>query len=67
MLKLTVLMHMLLGTVLAGIFMVVVLAVPSLADQGMKLLPIAALVGVVVAIPFSIWIAKAILAQTKGV
>ena len=67
MLKLAVLMHMLLWTVLAGILVIAVLSVPSLQDQGMKLIPIAVAAGFVVALPLSVWLAKAILAQTKGV
>jgi preprotein translocase subunit SecF len=66
MFKLAVMMHMLFGTMLAGILVLVVLAVPSLAESGMKLILPAAIVGFVVGIFPSIWAAKAILSRTNG-
>jgi len=66
MLKLTVLIHMLIGTVLAGIAVLVITAVPSLYDNGMKLVLPAALLGFAVGILPSIWVAKKILALTGG-
>ncbi|HRE19588.1 MAG TPA: hypothetical protein PKW21_00950 [Rhabdaerophilum sp.] len=65
--KVAVLVHMMLMTVLMGVLVIVVVSVPSLYDQGMKLIPIAAVVGFVVSIPFSIWISRRILEQTRGV
>lgn len=66
MLKLTVLMHALIGTVLAGLGILVIVTVPSLAANGMKLILPVALAGFVIAILPSMWVAKAILAQEKG-
>lgn len=47
-----------LGTTLMGMFITVVLVVPSLAKNEMSLMIPAAITGLVVAIPFSILIAK---------
>jgi hypothetical protein len=66
MFKVAVLVWILIGVVGAGIALTVVLAVPSLSVNAMKLLPIVALAGFVVTIPISFVIAKMILAQTKG-
>jgi hypothetical protein len=67
MLKIAVLVWLMLGVTFAGAALTVVLAVPSLSAGAMKLLPIVSLVGFVVAIPASIYVAKKILAVTKGV
>ena len=67
MVKLAVIFHLLGATVLAGIFMLVVLATPSLVEQAFRYIPIAVVLGIVLAIPPSIWAAKKVLAQTKGV
>lgn len=58
MLKITGLVWMVLGTVFAGAAVMTVLAVPSLADQGMKYIPIVAVAGFVVAIPFAVVVAR---------
>lgn len=60
MLKIAVLVWMMLGITLAGALVVAVVAVPSLYDQGMRLIPIVAAAGFVVAIPFAVLIAKKI-------
>ncbi|NVO13391.1 MAG: hypothetical protein HXX10_05080 [Rhodoplanes sp.] len=60
MLKLAVLIWMMLGITLAGALVVVIVTVPSLYAQGMSLIPIAAAVGFIVAIPAAIVIAKKI-------
>lgn len=60
MLKIAVLVWMMLGITLAGALVVAVVAVPSLYDQGMRLIPIVAAAGFVVAIPFAFLIAKKI-------
>ena len=65
MLKLASMIFTILGTTLAGIAVLIVLTVPSLADQGMKLIPLAALIGAVVALPLSYWVAHAIMARQK--
>ncbi len=66
MFKVAVLVWILIGVVGAGIALTVVLAVPSLSANAMKLLPIVSIAGFVVTIPISFVIAKMILAQTKG-
>lgn len=67
MFKIAVLVWLMLGVTFAGAALTVVLAVPSLSGDAMKLLPIASGIGFLVAIPASIWVAKKILAVTKGV
>ncbi|MBL8572812.1 MAG: hypothetical protein JNM13_03970 [Hyphomicrobiaceae bacterium] len=62
--KIATLVWIVLGTTLAGSALMVVLAMPSLASQGMKLIPIVSLAGFAVAIPLAIWIAKRIEALT---
>jgi hypothetical protein len=66
MFKVAVLVWILIGVVGAGIALTVVLAVPALSANAMKLLPIVSIAGFIVTIPISFWIAKKILAQTKG-
>lgn len=67
MLKIAILVWLVLATTLAGAAVLVVLSLPSLAGQDMRLIPIAAGVGAVVAIPFAVLVAKRILALTaKG-
>lgn len=66
MFKVAVLVWLMLGVTLAGAALTVVLAVPSLSPDAMKLLPIFAGVGFVVAIPASLVVAKKILAITGG-
>lgn len=60
MLKVASLIWIMLGTVLAGAAVLVVLATPSLAPDGLRLVPIAAVCGFVAAIPLSVLIAKQI-------
>ena len=67
MLKLAIISHLLGATVLSGIFVLVVLATPSLVEHAFRYIPIAFALGIVAAIPPSIWAAKKVLAQTKGV
>ena len=67
MFKVAILVWILIGVVGAGIALTVVLAVPSLSANAMKLLPIVSICGFVVTIPISFLVAKKILAQTKGV
>jgi hypothetical protein len=63
MLKLATLIWMILGTALAGAFVIPVLAVPSLAAQSMKLIPYAAGSGALLAV----LIARKIYAATAAV
>ncbi|MDC7787474.1 hypothetical protein PQJ75_09355 [Rhodoplanes sp. TEM] len=60
MLKLAVLVWMMLGTTLAGALVVVIVSVPSLYNQGMSLIPIAAAAGFVLAVPAAFLIARKI-------
>ena len=60
MFRLALLIWVVLGTTLAGMAIVVVVSDASLYNQGMKLIPIAAIVGFVVAIPLSFMISKRI-------
>ena len=64
--KVAVLMHILGMTMLMGTLVLVVASIPSLAEQGMRLIPAAAAVGFFAAIPPSIWAARKILAATSG-
>jgi hypothetical protein len=65
MLKVATLIWIMLGTTLAGIAVLAVLATPSLAGQSLKLIPIAALAGAIVALPISAIIAKKFIAGTN--
>ncbi len=65
MFRLAILIWVVGATTLAGIFVTVVLLVPSMQAQAMKNIPIAAAIGAAVAIPISLWAAKAIAARTK--
>jgi hypothetical protein len=58
MFKVALLVWIMLGTTLAGIAVVVIVSIPDLFDQGMKLIPIGGIGGYVLAIPFSFMIAK---------
>ena len=60
MFKLALLIWVVLGTTLAGMAVVVVVSDASLFDQGMKLIPIAAIAGFVLAIPLSFMVTKRI-------
>jgi hypothetical protein len=60
MFRLALLIWVVLGTTLAGMAIVVVVSDASLYNQGMKLIPIAAIAGFVVAIPLSFMISKRI-------
>jgi hypothetical protein len=65
MLKIALLVWIMLGTTLAGVAMTVIVATPSLADQAMKLIPIACGAAIVIAIPLSYWVAGRITAATR--
>lgn len=66
MFKIAILVWLILGITLAGIGVMAVLLVPALNSQDMSLIPIAAGIGAVVAIPFAVLIAKHILSLTKS-
>jgi hypothetical protein len=65
MLRLSILLWALIGTTLAGTFILAVVSAPSLADEGMRLIPWAAVAGVMLAIPPAALVAKAITGATK--
>jgi hypothetical protein len=65
MLKLASMIFTMLSTTLAGSFVLVVVTLPRLADQGMTFIPIAAAAGFILAVPLSYVIAKRILAMQK--
>jgi len=60
MLKIAILIWVILGTVLAGSAITAVLSIEGLAASPMKIIPIAALAGFVVAIPLSFLVAMKI-------
>ena len=62
--RLALLMWVVLGTVAAGLLVLVIVATPSLAGQAAKLIPYAVGIGAVLGIPASIMAAKAIAAKT---
>ncbi|MGQ3354323.1 MAG: hypothetical protein ACT6XY_13355 [Phreatobacter sp.] len=65
--NLFILMFMLAATVFAGSAMIVVVATPSLYDQGMVMIPVAAALGVVLAVPVAWFVARAISQASKPV
>jgi hypothetical protein len=65
--NLFILMFMLAATVFAGSAMVVVVATPSLYDQGMVMIPAAAALGVILALPVAWLVARAISQASKPV
>ncbi len=58
MLKLALVIWLMLGTTLAGIAVLVVVSDTSLFDQGMKMIPLAAVAGFIVAFPLSVMVSK---------
>ncbi len=58
MLKIAAPVWMMLGTTLAGIFVMTVLSVPSLAAHDRTYIPYAAIAGFIVAIPFAYVVAS---------
>ncbi len=60
MFKLALLIWLVLGTTIAGIAVLVVVSDSSLSTQAMKLIPIAAIAGFIIAIPLSLMVSKRI-------
>ncbi|WKA31395.1 hypothetical protein [Bradyrhizobium roseum] len=60
MIKISLLVWIMLGTALAGTAVIAVLAVPSLASEAMKNIPLAVLLGFVAAMPLSYLVARKI-------
>ena len=52
--------HLLAGTVLAGVFVTVVVTVPALFDMGKVAIPVAVALGMVLAIPVAYLVTKAL-------
>ena len=64
--KIATLIHMLLATVFAGIAVIVITVTPAFYENGMKLILPSVIFAALLAIPPSIWVARQILAQSKG-
>lgn len=64
MLKLAAIIWIVLGATLAGAFITVIVTVPALYADGMRLIPYAAALGFVAAIPAAFLVARRILAST---
>ena len=60
MFKISLLVWIMLGTALAGTGVITVLAIPGFADQAMKNIPFAVLIGFTAAMPLSYLIARKI-------
>lgn len=58
--KVAILVWIVLGVVLAGVGVMAILVMPGFAGQELKLIPIAAIAGYIVAAPISFVIARAI-------
>jgi hypothetical protein len=67
MLRLSLMLYGHVGTVLIGICIMIVLAVPSLSDRSMTLIPMAAMIGVLTAAPITWLVARAILLNGRRV
>lgn len=63
--SLFVLMFMLAATVFAGVFIIVVVATPSLYAKGMSTIPVAAGLGILLAVPVAWFVARAITRATS--
>ncbi|MBL8567451.1 MAG: CTP synthetase [Phreatobacter sp.] len=63
--NLFILMFMLAATVFVGIFVIVVVTTPTLYDKGMSVLPIAAGLGMALAVPVAWFVARAISRATQ--
>ena len=58
MLKLALVIWLMLGTVLAGTAVLVIVSDASLYNQGMKMIPLAAVAGFIIAVPLSFMVSK---------
>ena len=66
MIRLAVLLWVMGGSTLAGVFVMIVLMIPSLQSQAMKVIPLAALAGFVVGMPLALIAAKTITQRRAG-
>lgn len=64
MFKIAALVWIMLGTVFAGIGITVLLTVPQLGNDPMKMIPIVCIAAAILAIPFSVMVARRIEATT---
>ena len=64
--RLALLLWVIIATVFAGVGLVIVLMIPSMAPQAMKLIPYAALLGAAFAMPVSVLAAKMIASRTPA-
>lgn len=67
MLRLAILLWSLVGTTLAGTFILAVVSVPSLSDQGMRLIPWAAGAGFAAGIPVAALLARTLVRGPRAV
>jgi hypothetical protein len=65
MFKIALVVWIMLGVTIAGMILLAVLSIPSLADQAAKLIPLGSAAGFALAIPLSFAIAKRIAAATQ--
>ena len=64
--KVAILIHIVLATVIMGVLVIAILAMPSLRGQEKVLIPAAVTLGFLVSIPLSAVLSKKLLALTKG-
>ncbi|MGV6820324.1 MAG: hypothetical protein ACWA5T_07475 [Parvularcula sp.] len=60
MIKIVAILYVLLGPVLAGMGLMIVLFIPALQQDEMRMIIVGSVIGAVLAIPLSIWVAKKI-------
>lgn len=65
MMRLTILIWVLVATVLAGCFVIVVIMVPSLENQAMQNIPVAGVIAALVAVPIAWVVARQILRMAR--
>ncbi|KIZ43755.1 MULTISPECIES: hypothetical protein [Rhodopseudomonas] len=66
MIKIAVVIWIVLGASLAGVAMIAVLTIPSLAAEAMRMIPFAVLAGFLVAMPLSFLVARKIARPSAG-
>lgn len=66
MFKIALLVWIMLGTVFAGVGLTLLLTVPQLSHDPMRMIPIVVIATAILAIPFSVMVAKRIQAMTAG-
>jgi gamma-glutamyl phosphate reductase len=64
--KLAAILHILIMTVLMGVLVAVIASMPSLMENAKVYIPASAVIGFILGLPFSVLLAKKILAQTRG-